>query len=55
MISSLRELDKVKDEYYRWWSCGGQDCRERADRIAADNFNWVLETAIDLSEKESKR
>ena len=53
MISSLAELNRVKDDYYRWkYGCGGgRDSEDRADTIAADNFVWVLDQAIALTEK----
>ena len=55
MISSLQELNKVKDEYYRWSCHHGRDCQERADEIAANNFIWVLDTAIALAELKRKQ
>ena len=53
MIASLAELNKVKDDYYRWkYGCGNsRDSEERADTIAVDNFVWVLAQAIALTEK----
>lgn len=52
MISSIQELNKVKDEYYKWVCHRSQDCQERADKVAADNFSWVLDTAIQLAESK---
>ena len=49
MSSSLAELNKVKDDYYRWRH--SKDGDERADTIAVDNFVWVLKQAIALTEK----
>ena len=51
MIASLAELNKVKDEYYRWWTHTQKDCQLRADAIAAENFAWVLDVAIEAVEK----
>ena len=53
MIASIRELEKVKNEYYRWYVSGDRDSQERAAAIAAENFSWVLETAVQLAERQA--
>jgi hypothetical protein len=51
MISSLQELERIKNEYYRWYTSGTRSCQEKAAEVASDNFNWVLDTAIGLHEE----
>ncbi len=50
MKSSLAELKKVQSEYYRWYQTQDKDSRRRAAEVAAENFRWVLDTAIDYAE-----
>ncbi len=55
MKSSLKELNKAQDEYYRWNCHNTKSCQERADAFAVDNFDWVLRTAIAYAESEAKQ
>ena len=51
MVSSLQELERIKAEYYQWYSGNNRDSQKRASAVASDNFSWVLETAIGLHER----
>ena len=54
MKASLSELRKAQDEYYRWWHQGTHDTKKRAEEYAVDNFNWVLDTALEYAESEGE-
>ena len=54
MISSLSELEKIKDRYCKADSHYTRGYKAEAREIATENFWWVLQAAISATEKCEK-